>query len=193
MVHGSQNRGSWASWGPTIIFSEKKSPYLNNLSLDHNNCNIYIIYNIYNIKWQSPDISKVWCVKVIRKQKLEEISHHCCSSEGRGLHRSPQQERWRWEGSNSLKKKSYIWVCMKRELMVHLFPEDPTAGTLSSTLLEQPPPLAFRFQQQPLSRPRRLPRPFSEPGRGWFVVNQNSFSFQPVEEPPWLQSQPRHV
>ena len=35
MVHGSQNRGSWASWGPTIIFSEKKSPYLNNLSLDH--------------------------------------------------------------------------------------------------------------------------------------------------------------
>ena len=34
MVHGSQNRGSWASWGPTIIFSEKKSPYLNNLSLD---------------------------------------------------------------------------------------------------------------------------------------------------------------
>ena len=43
------------------------------------------IYNIYNIKWQSPDISKVWCVKVIRKQrqKLEEISHHCCwSSEG---------------------------------------------------------------------------------------------------------------
>ena len=43
------------------------------------------IYNIYNIKWQSPDISKVWCVKVIRKQrqKLEEISHHwCCSCEG---------------------------------------------------------------------------------------------------------------
>ena len=35
MVHGSQNRGSWTSWGPTIIFSEKKSPYLNNLSLDH--------------------------------------------------------------------------------------------------------------------------------------------------------------
>ena len=34
MVHGSQNRGSWASWGPTIFFSEKKSPYLNNLSLD---------------------------------------------------------------------------------------------------------------------------------------------------------------
>jgi len=34
MVHGSQNRGSWASWGPTIIFSEKKSSYLNNLSLD---------------------------------------------------------------------------------------------------------------------------------------------------------------
>ena len=36
MVHGSQNRGSWASWGPTIFFSERKSPYLNNLSLDHN-------------------------------------------------------------------------------------------------------------------------------------------------------------
>ena len=36
MVHGSQNRGSWASWGPKIIFSEKKSLYLNNLSLDHN-------------------------------------------------------------------------------------------------------------------------------------------------------------
>ena len=75
------------------------------------------IYNIYNIKWQSPDISKVWCVKVIRKQKLEEISHHCCSSEGRGLHRSPQQERWHWEGSQSLKeKKSYIWVCSRYDI-----------------------------------------------------------------------------
>ena len=28
----SKNCGYWASWGPTIIFSEKKSPYLNNLS-----------------------------------------------------------------------------------------------------------------------------------------------------------------
>ena len=33
--HGSQNCGYWASWGPTIIFSEKKSPYLNNLSPIH--------------------------------------------------------------------------------------------------------------------------------------------------------------
>ena len=32
----SKNCGYWASWGPTIIFSEKKSPYLNNLSPIHN-------------------------------------------------------------------------------------------------------------------------------------------------------------
>ena len=44
MVHGSQNRGSWASWGPTIIFSEKKSLYLNNLSLD------LISYNFWKIR-----------------------------------------------------------------------------------------------------------------------------------------------
>ena len=33
----SKNCGYWASLGPTIIFSEKKSPYLNNLSPIHNN------------------------------------------------------------------------------------------------------------------------------------------------------------
>ena len=58
-------------------------------------------------------------------------------------------------------------IPMKSEFMVHLFLEEPSAETLSSTLLEQPPPLAFdRFQQQSLSRPRSLPLPFSEPVRG---------------------------
>ena len=138
-------------------------------------------------------------------------------SKWRCLRRSPQEERWCWAGQTTLKKKSNIWVCsifpwawkvtfgfaqlqhipMKSELTVHLFFWDPSAENLSSTLLEQQPPLAFWFQQQPLSR---YPWPFLEPGRGWFVVHdhlicvsQTSLSFQPVEEPPWLQSQPRHV
>ena len=61
MVHGSQNRGSWASWGPTIIFSEKKSPYLNNLSLDHKyNCKELSQENCFTLLCLGRDLQLPW-------------------------------------------------------------------------------------------------------------------------------------
>ena len=36
MVHGSKNCEYWASWGPTIVFSQKKYKILNPVTLTHN-------------------------------------------------------------------------------------------------------------------------------------------------------------
>ena len=68
MVHGSQNRGSWASWGPTIIFSEKKSPYLNNLSLD---------------RMEHVNIWSTWSCKSVHKCKHR--SHFDCTSPAKDM------------------------------------------------------------------------------------------------------------
>ena len=43
------------SWGPTIIFSEKKSCFLNNLSLDHNHPNDEVFSHVESIYWTRQD------------------------------------------------------------------------------------------------------------------------------------------
>ena len=80
MVHGSQNRGSWVSWGPTIIFSEKKSPYLNNLSLDHTYFGGTFAVTIF------PNFCISWILFPNKgdenEEKLREWKRHICSYTG---------------------------------------------------------------------------------------------------------------
>ena len=73
------------------------------------------------------------------------------------------KQLWRRKVTFGFAQLQLQHIPMKNKLMVHLFSGDPSARTLSNTLLEQPPPLSCRFQQEPLSRPRSLPQPFSEP------------------------------
>ena len=91
-------------------------------------------------------------------------------------------------------------TCHSKWLKIHLWPEDFADRSFSSIFLQQPPvsppppPCCFQWLPRP-----PYPQPCSKPGI-YFVhdhskcTNHNiKCSLQPPEEPPWLQSQPRHA